>query len=231
MLCILSVPWISKPGLPIIFGSEIDLFERNKVHKYRRRNSNMHSKPVKLRRYHIHWKNNLNNFKFNSIQIQKRFIETHIHIQKWYIKFLCHSTESDSSLRYIISTLHNMWINEGRQKPGSLYGPHYVAWSIPDSDITRANVDTAWDGGTQAGPTLGQVTPSSGSRILYWSYDVALVVKATASANKTRVQLGSRWMIIKPFKDGKKTRPVRDRICNFNECCSNDKSIFKTVFM
>ena len=140
----------------------------------------------------------------NSIQIQKRFIETHIHIQKWYIKFLCHSTESDSSLRYINSTLDNMCINEGRQKPGSLYGPHYDAWSVPDSDITRANVDPAWDGGTHAGPTLGQVTPSSGNRILYWSYDVALVVKATTSANKTRIQLGSRWMIIKPFNDGKK---------------------------
>ena len=141
---------------------------------------------------------------FNSNSIQKRFIETHMHIQKWYIKFLCHSKESDSSLRYINSTLDNMCINEGRQKPGSLYGPHYDAWSIPDSDITRANVDPAWDGGTHAGPTLGQVTPSSGSRILYWSYDVALVVKATTSANKTRVQLGSRWMIIKPFKDGEK---------------------------
>ena len=138
------------------------------------------------------------------IQIQKRFIETHIHIQKWYIKFLCHSKESDSSLRYINSTLDNMCINEDRQKPGSLYGPHYDAWSIPDSDITQANVDPAWDGGTHAGPTLGQVTSSSGSRILYWSYDVALVVKATTSANKTRVQLGSRWMIIKPFKDGEK---------------------------
>ena len=138
------------------------------------------------------------------IQIQKRFIETHIHIQKWYIKFLCHSTESDSSLRYINSTLDNMCINEGRQKPGSLYGPHYDAWSLPDSDITRANVDPAWDGGTHAGPTLGQVTPSSGNCILYWSYDVALVVKATTSANKTRIQLGSRWMIIKPFNDGKK---------------------------
>ena len=167
--------------------------------------------------------------KFNSIQ--KRFIETHIHIQKWYIKFLCHSTESDSSLRYINSTLDNMCINEGRQKPGSLYGPHYDAWSVPDSDITRANVDPAWDGGAHAGPTLGQVTPSSGNRILYWSYDVALVVKATTSANKTRIQLGSRWMIIKPFNDGKKTQPVRDLMCNFNECCSNYKSIFKTVFM
>ena len=168
---------------------------------------------------------------FQKIQIQKRFIETHIHIQKWYIKFLYHSKESDSSLRYINSTLDNMCINEGRHKPGSLYGPHYDAWSIPDSDITRANVDPAWDGGTHAGPTLGQVTPSSGSRILYWSYDVALVDKATTSANKTRVQLGSRWMIIKPFKDGKKPRPVRDLMCNFNECCLNDKSIFKTVFM
>ena len=54
-----------------------------------------------------------------------------------------------------------MCINEGRQKPGSLYGPRYDAWSVPDSDITRANVDPAWDGGTHAGPTLGQVTPSS----------------------------------------------------------------------
>ena len=170
---------------------------------------------------------------FISIQFQfKKGLLKHTYIyKKWYIKFLCHSTESDSSLRYINSTLDNMCINEGRQKPGSLYGPHYDAWSIPDSDIPRANVDPAWDGGTHAGPTLGQVTPSSGSRILYWSYDVALVVKATTSANKTRVQLGSRWMIIKPFKDGKKTRPVRDLMCNFNECCSNDKSIFKTVFM
>ena len=134
---------------------------------------------------------------------KKVYWNTHTYT-KWYIKFLCHSKESDSSLRYINSTLDNMCINEGRQKPGSLYGPHYDAWSIPDSDITRANVDPAWDGGTHAGPTLGQVTPSSGSRILYWSYDVALVVKATTSANKTRVQLGSRWMIIKPFKDGEK---------------------------
>ena len=110
---------------------------------------------------------------YSKFKIQKRFIETHIHIQKWYIKFLCHSTESDSSLRYINSTLDNMCINEGREKPGSLYGPHYDAWSVPDSDITRANVDPAWDGGTHAGPTLGQVTPPSGNRILYWSYDVA----------------------------------------------------------
>ena len=115
-------------------------------------------------------------FKFK-FKIQKRLIETHIHIQKWYIKFLCHSTEGDSSLRYINSTLDNMCINEGRQKPGSLYGPHYDAWSVPDSDITRANADPAWDGGTHAGPTLGQVTPSSGNCILYWSYDVALVSK------------------------------------------------------
>ena len=149
---------------------------------------------------------NYSKFQF---KIQKRFIETHIHIRKWYIRFLCHFKDSDSSLRYINSTLDSMCINEGRQKPGSFYGPHYDAWSIPDSDITRASVDPAWDGGTHAGPTLGQVTPSSESRILYWSYDVALVVKATTSANKTRVQLGSRWMIIKPFKDGK--NPVSPR--------------------
>ena len=145
-------------------------------------------------------------------KIQKRFIETHIHIQKWYIKFLCHSKESDSSLRYINSTLDNMCINEGRQKPGSLYGPHYDAWSIPNSDITRANVDPAWDGGTHAGPTLGQVTPSTGSRILYWSYDVALVVKATTSAKKQEYSWDHDDWLSNPSKTEKNPTSPRSHV-------------------
>ena len=44
-------------------------------------------------------------------------------------------------------------------------------------------------------PTLGRPTSLYWDRILYWLCDVALVVEATTSASKTRVQLKAQWMI------------------------------------
>ena len=51
----------------------------------------------------------------------------------------------------------------------------------------------------RVGP-VGQPTPLSEYRIIYWLCDVTLVIKATTSASKTRVQLGPRQMIIKTLQ-------------------------------
>ena len=59
----------------------------------------------------------------------------------------------------------------------------------------------------------------------------ASLVEIMPSSNPisvARVQLEPRWMIIKPFKHGR--NPVRSHT-SFNECCSIDKAILKTVFM
>ena len=78
------------------------------------------------------------------------------------------------------------------RSPEAYTALNYDVWSNPDSNVCQANVV----------PTSIQLTSLSEDRILYWLCDVALVVKAITSASKTRIQLGTEWMIIKPFKYG-----------------------------
>ena len=78
------------------------------------------------------------------------------------------------------------------RSPEAYAAVNYDVWSNPDSNVCRANVV----------PTSVQLTSLSEDRFLYLLCDVALVVKATTSASKTRIQMGTEWMLIKPFKYG-----------------------------
>ena len=78
------------------------------------------------------------------------------------------------------------------RSPEAYTALNYDVWSNPDSNVCRASVVS----------TSVQLTSLSEDRILYWLCDVALVVKAATSASKTRIQLGTEWMFIKPFKCG-----------------------------
>ena len=173
-------------------------------------------------------------FQWIQIQIQKRFIETHRHIQQRYIRSLYNSKhsleiapagthrdnnatitskrrcdvvpkQSDAAItprvrrewHVIYKDISNWtWITcvsmRVIRSPEAYTALNYDVWSNPDSNVCRANVV----------PTSVQPTSLSEDRILYWLCDVALVVKAATSASKTRIQLGTEWMIIKPFKYG-----------------------------
>ena len=168
------------------------------------------------------------------IQIQKRFIETHIHIQQRYIRSLYNSkhsletapacTHRDNSATFTSKrrcdvvpkqndaaipprvrrewhVIHkdisnSTWITcvsmRVIRSPEAYTALNYDVWSNTDSNVCRASVV----------PTSVQLTSLSEDRILYWLCDVALVFKAATSASKTRIQLGTEWMIIKPFKYG-----------------------------
>ena len=181
------------------------------------------------------FKNDPNTLKIQiQIQIQKRFIETHRHIQQRYIRSLYNSkhsleivpagTHRDNSTTItskrrcdVVPTQNDAVITPRVRRewhviykeisnstwiicvsmrvirsPEAYTALNYDVWSNPDSNVCRAYVV----------PTSVQLTSLSEDRILYWLCDVALVVKAATSASKIRIQLGTEWMIIKPFKYG-----------------------------